>query len=389
MQLCINPRCPQPEEPLNTGRLHCRHCGSPLLLKGKFRAIALLQEDDFSKLYDVQDDRGCRQVLRVLTLENPRAISLLQQHAKILARANHPGLPKVEPDGYWQFSPPDSSTIVHALAMEKIDGVTLDRWFQARDDRQISESLAIDWLGQLVEILDLLHQQLYFHCDIRPQNIVLRENGTLTLVNFGNLREVAIAYLVAQARSLVPHSRAIETLHAISPGYTPREQAQGRGVPQSDFFSLGRTWVYLLTGKPPTDFPEDPRTGRLIWQHRAPQLSPGLVDLLDWMMSPLPSDRPHTTAAIRQHLQRLAPQPSSFQLAPTLKARSPESSDGLSNRSNWYFPHVKAKPSKITSLLLWGGSAILLGAIATHSDWSPIVNKIVPKVELESERQSQ
>jgi serine/threonine protein kinase len=388
MTLCINPGCPQPEEPLNKGRLHCFHCGSPLLFNDGFRAIALLQEDNVSKLYELRDHLNRSQVLQVLSLENPQAISRLQQQAKVLARVNHPGVPHVEPDGYWRLSSRGENSLIHALAMEKIDGITLGEWFQAQDCQPIAESVAIDWLGQVVEILELLHHHLYFHRDIRPQNIQLRENGILALVNFGSLREVAIAYLVTQARSLVPHNLELETLHSIFPGYTPREQAQGRGVPQSDFFSLGRTWVYLLTGKPPTDFPEDPRTGQLIWQHRAPHISPGFADLLNSMMSPSASDRPHTAAAIRLRLERLASQQCQCQLFSALKARSLASSDSHSPKSNRYFRDSK-KTSTIKTVLLWGVSFMVLGAIATRLDWSPLSDAIAPNFKLENERQFQ
>ncbi|MDY6783763.1 MAG: serine/threonine protein kinase [Cyanobacteriota bacterium] len=383
MTLCINPSCPQPEEPLNNGRLHCLHCGSPLVFNEGYRAIALLQEDDLSKLYELRDDLGCSQVLQVLSVENPRAISLLQQQARVLALADHPGVPTVEPDGYLNLYPNDDSrSVIHALAMEKIDGMTLGEWFQGQNSQPIAERIALDWLGQLVEILDCLHRHLYFHRDIRPQNIRVRENGTLALVNFGSFRDVAIAYLVSQTRSLVPHPREIETLHSVSAGYTPREQVQGKGVPQSDFFALGRTWVYLLTGKPPTDFPEDPRTGELLWQHRASHISPDFIDLLDWMMSPRASDRPHSAAAILSPLQRLVSQRCEFQpISTSLKARSRDGSTRLS-RSD------RAKSSKFKAVLLWGGSLMLLSAIATRVDWSSLVKAIAPHVEFESEQQS-
>ncbi|QJB46864.1 RDD family protein [Dolichospermum flos-aquae] len=89
----------------------------------------------------------------------------------------------------------------------------------------------------------------------------------------------------------------------ISAGYTPPEQMNGKAVPQSDFFALGRTFVYLLTSKYPQDFAEDSRTGTLIWRDDTAGISQKLLDLIDYLMSPFPGNRPKDTQEI---LYRLA-----------------------------------------------------------------------------------
>ncbi|WP_392531252.1 hypothetical protein [Nostoc sp. C117] len=75
-------------------------------------------------------------------------------------------------------------------------------------------------------------------------------------------------------------------------------------VPQSDFFALGRTFVYLLTGKQPLDSAiYDTQNDELVWHSHAPHISPLLADLLDEMMAHKPKQRPANTQVI---LQRLA-----------------------------------------------------------------------------------
>jgi WD40 repeat protein len=91
----------------------------------------------------------------------------------------------------------------------------------------------------------------------------------------------------------------------VSPGYTPPEQTNGKAVPQSDFFALGRTFVYLLTGKPPTAFPENPRTGRLMWRKGAPQVSDAVANVIDYLMAPFPGNRPQSPQMVLQCLEEI------------------------------------------------------------------------------------
>jgi serine/threonine protein kinase len=90
-----------------------------------------------------------------------------------------------------------------------------------------------------------------------------------------------------------------------SPGYIPPEQANGKGVPQSDFFSLGRTFVYLLTGQSPSNFPESPTTGQMIWHSSAPKIPSLLLEFVDQLMSPFVGNRPKNAQEVLQKLQQI------------------------------------------------------------------------------------
>lgn len=295
MSYCINPTCPKPTNPLNAHNDTCCTCGSQLVLQERYRVKQLLGEGGFGKIYEV-DDQGKPKILKVLLINDSKAVSLLQQEAKVLSRLHHPGIPHVERDGYFKFLPKDSHQPLHCLVMEKIEGTNLEEWQRQHKHQPLSQDQALSWLKQLVEILDQVHQQLYFHRDIKPSNIILTPNEQLVLIDFGSAREVSNAFLVK-----VNGEQEIKRM--TSPGYTPQEQAQGKAVPQSDFFALGRTFVYLLTGKSPHNFPEDPRTGELLWQHQAPQVDKAVTDLIDGLMAPFPDNRPHNTQVI---LQRIA-----------------------------------------------------------------------------------
>ncbi|MGL4503048.1 MAG: hypothetical protein ACRCU2_28560, partial [Planktothrix sp.] len=92
-----------------------------------------------------------------------------------------------------------------------------------------------------------------------------------------------------------------------SVGYTPYEQQQGRAEPRSDFFALGRTFVFLLTGKTPREF-EDSITKGLQWQNSASGYAKPLRDFLDELMQPDVTKRPTNTTVILSAIQKLEKQ---------------------------------------------------------------------------------
>ncbi|MEG4046531.1 serine/threonine-protein kinase [Microcoleus sp. Pol17_C1] len=293
---CLNPKCPNPSDPANSGKSVCIHCGSELLLQGRYRLVAPLGGGGFGRTFEV-DDNGARRVLKVLLKEHPKAVELFKQEADVLVRLRHPGIPKVDRDGYFTFTPAHSTESFHCLVMEKIAGANLQDWLKHRG-RPISQEQAVNWLKQLSEILDQVHRLNYFHRDIKPHNIMCKPNGQLVLIDFGTAREVSATYFakVGQGQNVTG---------IVSPGYTPPEQTNGKAVPQSDFFALGRTFVYLLTGKPPTAFPENPRTGRLMWRKGAPQVSDAVANVIDYLMAPFPGNRPQSPQMVLQCLEEI------------------------------------------------------------------------------------
>ncbi|OYD96797.1 serine/threonine protein kinase [Nostoc sp. 'Peltigera membranacea cyanobiont' 210A] len=294
MTYCINPHCPKPVDPVNANNLICRNCGSEILLQGCYRVIKQLGQGGFGNTFEV-DERGKTKVLKVLTDNNPKAIELFQQEARVLSQLNSAGIPKVEPDGYFTVLPKNSSLPLHCLAMEKIEGVNLEQWMEFRNYQRISETQALNWLKQLVEILALVHAHQYFHRDIKPQNIMLRPSGQLVLIDFGAVRQVTTTILAGNS-----HTRII------SQGYSPPEQQNGYSVQQSDFFALGRTFIFLLTGKEPQDKEiYDPLTNELHWRKSALNISPLLADLIDHLMAPTANQRPQNTQVILQKLSEI------------------------------------------------------------------------------------
>ncbi|MDF5723999.1 MAG: protein kinase [Rhizonema sp. PD37] len=297
MSYCINPNCLKPQ---NTGESKfCLGCGSELLLHKCYQVTRLLSNPNkpsgFGTIYEVNHN-GLLKILKVLHNQHPKAIELFQQEAQVLQRLNHSGIPKVEKDGYFVCTFQDNFPI-HCLVMEKIEGINLEEWLEERNNEPIAESVAISWLKQLVEILHVVHQQQYFHRDIKPANIMLRADGQLALIDFGTAREVTQTFLQKIAGQQITG--------IVSVGYTPLEQSNGKAVPQSDFFALGRTFVYLLTGKHPSVFPYDSYTGELIWRDNAIPVSYTLADFVDYLMKSFPGKRPQSTQEILECLDKI------------------------------------------------------------------------------------
>ena len=303
MSLCINPQCPQPERPENEVQQFCQSCHSELILQGRYRVMRLISDKSgFGNVYEAFE-RNVPKLLKVLKEEcgsNPKALNLFRQEALVLSQLAHPSVPAVEADGYFQYFPNQSSEPLHCLVMEKIDGLNLREWMRQQGHNPISEKQALNWLKQLVEVLHLVHQKNYFHRDIKPENIMLRSTGQIVLVDFGAAREMTSTYLeqVGKTGGITRISSA---------GYTPPEQEKGQAVPQSDFYALGCTLIYLLTGSQPTDIGMyDYFNNELTWRKYAPNLSPAFADFIDRLVANRVSDRPKDTQEILDTLPQLA-----------------------------------------------------------------------------------
>lgn len=291
MSLCINPYCSDNNN--HRDMRFCQTCGSELLLQGCYRVKSQLGGGGFGRTYELKDSTGKSKVLKVLVEDHPKAIELFQREAEVLKVLNHPGIPRVEENSYFVYYPRNSQKHLHCLVMEKIEGLNLYDYIQQQGNKPIEPELAINWLRELTIILQEVHKHNFFHRDIKPSNIMLRTDGRLVLIDFGTVRQVTKTYVTKQAVG--------DITGVVSSGYTPLEQINGQAVQQSDFFALGRTFVYLLTGKPPSQL-YNPLTNILEWRDLVPAISPNFANLLDEMMAHTISQRPVNTQIILQKL---------------------------------------------------------------------------------------
>jgi eukaryotic-like serine/threonine-protein kinase len=341
MSLCINPRCPNPQN--QDTLLFCTSCGSELLLEGRYRVMQQLGGGGFGKTYEVRDSQAWQdsqsdlKVLKILTYNHPKYVELFQREAQFLSKLNHPGIPNVEPDAYFIYYPHNSSDPLHCLVMEKIEGLDLKEYITRRGSC-ITEKRAIQWMLQLVSILKEIHERNFFHRDIKPSNIMIRADGQLVLIDFGTAREVTETYMSKRSEGQVTG--------LFSAGYSPLEQLNGQAVPQSDFFALGRTFVFLLTGKHPSEF-YDSYVDHLNWRDAVPAISPIFADFLDRLMARLPSQRPQSAKAIVQELEEI--HRTLYGTDPN--SRMKHSASSVSDREKQNVPKLEPLAAKTTELL--------------------------------------
>jgi serine/threonine protein kinase len=304
---CINPWCPSRRNE-DTAE-HCLACDSPLLINGRFKLLRPLFELNrlhFCDVYDALDVTGSWlsppntvKILKVLKEydEQNQLVSMMQREAKVLQLLNHPCIPKADLDDFFSITLVNGPGPLFCLAMTRFDGITLAEW--VRQHGRIDQALALNWLRQLADILHVVHSGInehssgYIHRDIKPTNIMVQPQNTLALIDFGGVRQTTNTYYAKVAGSI----REPLTLIG-SHGFTAPEQIDGKVVPQSDFYSLGRTFIFALTGKDFSDIPRDDNTGKLLWRQFAKHIDLPILDFIDDLTHPAVARRPKNTQEI-------------------------------------------------------------------------------------------
>jgi serine/threonine protein kinase len=158
-----------------------------------------------------------------------KAIALFNREALLLSKLDHPNIAKVL-DHFVENEH-------HYEVIEFIDGLDLRRFVKERGPQP--EDFVLNWAQQICEILVYLHSQdpPVVHRDLTPDNLVLRVDGQLFLIDFG----AANAFVGTATGTMVGKQ-----------SYMPPEQLRGKAVPQSDLYSFGGTLYFLLTGRDPT-----------------------------------------------------------------------------------------------------------------------------------------
>ncbi len=236
------------------------------------------------------------------------------REASVLARLDHPNLPKVS--DFFSEGPRDY------LVMDYVPGKDLrERMLAARRDQTfLSESEVIRWAVQIADALHYLHNQepAIIHRDIKPSNLKITPSGVIKLVDFGLVKilapnEVTITIIQGQGTAL----------------YTPLEQYGGDDThteARADIFSFAATLYHLLTNEPPAEARKRFLDTRSLTRPREinPHISSHVERAILWAMSLHPGDRPNTVIQFRDALlgkqeipERTDLQQSSFDI-PTL-----------------------------------------------------------------------
>ncbi len=214
------------------------------------------------------------------------------REASVLARLDHPNLPKVS--DYFSEGARDY------LVMDYVPGKDLRELMQEarRNKKFLPEHEVLRWATQIADALHYLHHQTppIIHRDIKPSNIKITPSGLVKLVDFGLVKimapdEVTITVIQGQGTAL----------------YTPLEQYGGDDThtdPRADIFSFGATLYHLLTNEPPAEVRKRFLNTRSLIPPREinPSLSPHVEKAILWAMSLHPDNRPLNVIAFRNAL---------------------------------------------------------------------------------------
>jgi len=148
-----------------------------------------------------------------------------------------------------------------------------------------SEVQVIEFLQEVLGILEVVHSHGLIHRDLKPSNLIRRKHdGQLVLIDFGSVKQVWTQVITDKETTITTFATGIAATIAIgTPGYMPAEQERGIPRPSSDLYALGMIAIQGLTGLSPTQLLEDSQTGEILWQQHA-QLSSHVASVVSKMV---------------------------------------------------------------------------------------------------------
>lgn len=200
----------------------------------RYEIIKSIGEGGMANVYLAEDTiLGRKVAIKVLRgdLENnEKFIRRFQREAKSVSDLSHPNIVEVYDVGEEEGQ--------HYIVMEYIDGRTLKQLIQKRGALTVTE--VVDIMTQLTDGLSAAHEAYIIHRDIKPQNIMILDNGMIKITDFG------IA-MTLNATQLTQTNSVMGSVH-----YLPPEQASGQtATTKSDIYSAGILMYELLTGTVP------------------------------------------------------------------------------------------------------------------------------------------
>lgn len=271
------------------------------VLRGRYRIVERIGQGGMGNIYLAEDTRLKGRKCALKEVEHDRnlpekilaeARDQFLREATVLARLDHPNLPKVS--DFFSVNEKDY------LVMDYVPGKDL-RTLMLEAKAQgtfLNEQNVLDWASQLGEALTYLHRQEppIVHRDIKPSNLKITPDGLLKLVDFGLVKllapdEETITIIQGQGTVL----------------YTPLEQyggSESHTDVRSDIYAFGATLYHLLTNQPPIDarqrflYPEN-----LALPHKInPSISTRTEKAILWAMELHPNERPVSIEAFLKFL---------------------------------------------------------------------------------------
>ena len=270
------------------------------VLRSRYKVIDLVGQGGMGAIYLTQDLRleGRQCAVKEVILQpafdastQAQARAQFHREASVLARLDHPNLPKVS--DYFSEEGRDY------LVMDYVPGEDLRQIMRQaqEEERFLEERQVLAWTEQICDALEYLHSQdpPVLHRDIKPANLKLTPEGRIKLVDFGLVKllepDESRTMTILQGRGTVQ--------------YTPLEQYggdMGHTDVRSDIYSLSATLYHLLTNQPPLDAKQ-----RFLYpgtlpapRELNPSLSPTTERAILSAMAMHPDQRPASAAEFRR-----------------------------------------------------------------------------------------
>lgn len=204
--------------------------------EGRYTIVNVIGTGGMATVYGAYDQVSGRSVaIKMMNKKmehNARQIRLFVNEMTALSLLSHPNIVQV-------YNTAITNSTKYII-MEYVEGITLKKHIDHRG--ALPEREVLYYATQILSALDYIHSKNIVHCDIKPQNIILLQNGSIKVADFG------IARLDAMLdRSKEKSDVALGTVYYVSP-----EQAQGK-APQaeSDLYSLGVMLYEAMTNRLP------------------------------------------------------------------------------------------------------------------------------------------
>lgn len=342
---------------------------------GDFKLKKKLGQGGMGAVYlghQVSLDRAC--AVKVLSKElaaKPGFVERFVREARAMARIDHPNVVSCYAVGEDKGH--------HYVAMELMDGKSLQDWMSVKSPFEISDAVLIGIVCG--EALQHAHSLNMIHRDIKPDNILCTSKGNIKVADMGLAKAID-----DEDMSLTQSGTGLGTPH-----YMPPEQARNaKHVDQRcDIYALGCTLYHFLTGKPPF---EGESVVELITNKEkgkfqpAKRLNPNVPEKLDLMIAKAMAQKPEhryqscaelvsdleslgvagealsfidedvripvrrnsaSTATMAGGAKTMAPQPVGMRTATIPSASKPDTKSSRSSGSNWYVKHEGSSGMKV------------------------------------------
>lgn len=204
-------------------------------LDGRYQIQELIGVGGMAIVYKAMDIKNDRivaiKILKDEFSQNSEFIRRFKNESKAIAVLSHPNIVKVYDVSF--------GDVIQYIVMEYIDGITLKEYIDQQDE-PIDWKTVVYFISQILKAMQHAHEKGIVHRDVKPQNMMLLQDGTIKVTDFGIAR-----FSNTETRTMT--DKAIGSVHYIAPEQAKGDHTDGK----SDIYSIGVMLYEMLTGQLP------------------------------------------------------------------------------------------------------------------------------------------